>query len=100
MTLFILAVIVCVFIVHHEVKPKSRPHGAMVSRSRSMTPRPDTYFCGNCHGTGDEGLGIMPDSQGPCEACGGRGYIKVDPNRKSMTLEEAVAFAERAAGDK
>jgi len=68
--------------------------GVMVSRSRSVH-RPDTFFCGNCHGTGDEGFGIMPDSAGDCEACDGRGYIKVDPNAKTMTLSEALAFAER-----
>jgi hypothetical protein len=53
-----------------------------------MIPHPDTAFCGNCHGTGDEGFGMMPDSEGDCTACDSRGYVTIDPNAKYVSLSE------------
>jgi DnaJ-class molecular chaperone len=96
MIIFIAVVLVVLCLLgRHEVRSTPSRRGVMVSRSAPMIPRPDTAFCGNCHGTGDEGFGIMPDSAGDCEACDGRGYIKIDPNAKWVTLSEAMRGYER-----
>lgn len=88
MLILIVVLIFCVMLFHGGTAPRRAFTGPMVSRSSPMIPRADTAFCGNCHGTGDEGFGIMPDSSGDCDACEGRGYTKIDPNAKYVSLNE------------
>jgi DnaJ-class molecular chaperone len=59
----------------------------MISRSTPRTYSSEYATCGNCHGTGDDGFGLMADGA-PCEACDGRGSHKIDPNAKYIPFSE------------
>lgn len=59
-----------------------------VIRSEPRVLESNQSLCGNCHGTGSEGLGLL--NTDPCNACEGRGWHKIDPNAKTYTLAELL----------
>lgn len=85
--LILFLFLLVVFMMSQGVKTEYRPRNIMVSRSTPKTYSSNYIECGNCRGTGLDGFGIMPDSF-ECEACGGKGSHKIDPNAKYVSLSE------------
>ena len=67
---------------------ESTNQNVMVYRSKPIGLDPGYFTCGGCHGTGEEGLELADWS--PCSMCDGRGYFKIDPNVKTVSLLELV----------
>jgi hypothetical protein len=84
----ILIMLVSLF-VFRKKKSTSEQSGVFVSRSTPKLYPPEQVECGNCHGTGLDGFGIMPDSF-KCEACDGFGFYNIDPNAKYIPLSEIL----------
>lgn len=64
--------------------------GLTISRSEYRPQRPGTAVCGNCHGTGGENFNMIDGT--PCDACNGRGFHKIDPNVKGISLKEFMEY--------
>lgn len=79
----------CVFLTRQRIKHERHSLDIVISRSRPKNYTSSCIECGNCRGTGLDGFGIMPDSF-KCEGCNDRGYYKIDPNTKSMSLKEII----------